>query len=133
MRLESTRAWKHSISSRTTTKKPGLVLYHHGSQGKDVAIDFSLLNPTNPSFLKVNAQDGQAPLETHEQLKFRRYESKCQQLGHAFLPSVFSVFGGTKRRNMQLVIDPIIRKISRKYFVSTNWAAPTRGRTGTRG
>ena len=78
-------------------KKPDLVLYHHGSQGKDVALYFSLLNPTNQGSLKVSALNGQALLETREQMKYRRYESKCQQLGHAFLPSVFSVFGDTTR------------------------------------
>ena len=70
-------------------KKPDLVLYHHGSQGKDVALDFSLLNPTNPGSLKVSAQNGQALLETCEQMKYRRYESKFHQHGHAFLPSVW--------------------------------------------
>ena len=105
-------------------KKPDLVLYHHGSQGKDVAIDFSLLNPTNPGSLKTSARDGQALLYTRELQKFRSYDSKCQQLGHIFMPSVFSVFGGTTRRNMLLVVDPIIRRISKKYFVAPNWAAP---------
>ena len=105
-------------------KKPDLVLYHQGPQGRDIAIDFSLLNPTSPGAVKKAMKDGQKLLEGREQLKFQRYEVECKKLGHIFLPSVFSVYGGTTQRNVRLVIDPIIRKISKKYFVSPNWAAP---------
>ena len=108
-----------------TNLRPDIVLPCHTPAGCDVALDVCVTTPTCASLAGNGAlrQDGQLPLQRREMAKNKKYmrhaRDKC-----IFYPVVFSAYGGTTILNIKMVLDPIIRRITKRRFCSPNWAAP---------
>ena len=81
-------------------ERPEDLLIPYWHHGKDAAIDFTVVNPLQAALVAKVAQEGSAGVVKAHQDKLRKYWSRCEAEGIAFLPVAVDTLGGFHREGL---------------------------------
>ena len=74
--------------------RPADLLLPHWHQGRDAALDFTVVNPLQVTLVSKVAQDGSRGVAHAHKAKMRKYWDRCQAEGITFFPLAVDTFGG---------------------------------------
>ena len=73
---------------------PADVLLPFWANGKDAALDISIVNPLQQALVEQVARDGNCGVQHSFNTKVRKYSERCGAEGLAFVPIIVDTFGG---------------------------------------
>jgi hypothetical protein len=74
--------------------RPADLLLPHWTQGRDTAIDITVVNPLQAALVRRAAEEGASAVEHAHNLKSRKYADRCAAEGLEFVPMAVDSFGG---------------------------------------
>ena len=83
--------------------RPADVFLRHWHEGRDAAIDFTVVNPLQAALVARVAQDGDNRVAHAHKLKMDKYGVLCQAEGIAFLPMAVDTFGGWHKEGLAIL------------------------------
>ena len=81
-----------------TDSRPADILIPYWSQGHDLAIDVTVVNPLRLDLAARSAEEAGHGLQTAYNTKWRKYGEKCEEEGLVFCPFVLDTFGAWHSR-----------------------------------
>ena len=81
-------------------ERPADLLIPYWHNGKDAAIDFTVVNPLQAALVGKVAQEGAAGVAKAHQDKLRKYWDRCEAEGIAFLPVAVDTLGGYHKEGL---------------------------------
>jgi hypothetical protein len=104
-----------------TNGRLDFVLSSFAQHGADCGGDVKIVCPTAPTHLRAARTPLGVALEGEGQ-KEKKYGAACRAVGMEFSPAVFEVYGSQGPVSQQL-FERLLDRVSRRPFVSPNWAA----------
>ena len=92
--------------------RPADVLLPYWSQGKDVAVDITVVNPLQTALVARAAQEGGSAVQHAHEAKVRKYGERCSQEGITFVPLAVDTFGGWHQSALE-VLSKLGRQLAR--------------------
>ena len=92
--------------------RPADVLLPYWSQGKDVAVDITVVNPLQTALVARAAQEGGSAVQHAHEAKVRKYGERCSQEGITFVPLAVDTFGGWHQSALE-VLTKLWRQLAR--------------------
>ena len=80
------------------------MLLPHWSQGKDTALDITVVNPLQGTLVQQVAKEGLWGVQHAFQAKMARYGERCDQEGIVFVPLAVDTFGGWHPAALEVLI-----------------------------
>ena len=74
--------------------RPADLLLPHWHQGRDAALDFTIVNPLQVALVARVAQEGCRGVAHAHKAKIRKYWARCEAEGIAFFPLAVDTYGG---------------------------------------
>ena len=74
--------------------RPADILIPYWTQGRDTAIDVTVVNPLQSALVARSSQDGGSAVEHAYNIKIRNYGERCAAEGIDFFPMAVDSFGG---------------------------------------
>ena len=94
--------------------RPADVLIPFWSGCRDMALDFTVVNPLQAALVRRAANDGESAVEHANRGKMRKYEERCAAKGLVFVPLAVDTFGGWHSSAL-----PILAKLGRQVASNT--------------
>ena len=92
--------------------RPADVLLPYWSQGKDVAVDITVVNPLQTALVARAAQEGGSAVQHAHEAKVRKYGERCSQEGITFVPLAVDTFRGWHQSALE-VLSKLGRQLAR--------------------
>ena len=92
--------WEADGLLPNSNDRPADVLLRYWHQGRDAAVDVTVVNPLCASLVDRVAKDGDAGVGHAHKVKMDKYWARCQAQGLAFLPMTVDVYGGRHRQGL---------------------------------
>jgi hypothetical protein len=80
--------------------QPADILLRHWEQGRDAAIDVTVVNLLQDALVARVARDGASGVAHAHQVKLTKYWARCQAQGMAFHPMAVDTFGGWHKESL---------------------------------
>ena len=93
--------------------RPADVLLPFWSNGKDAALDISIVNPLQQALVGQVARDGDSGVKHSFNLKVRKYGDRCEAEGFMFIPMIVDTFGGWHKESLD-VVTKLGRQVGRQ-------------------
>ena len=93
--------------------RPADVLLPFWVNGKDAALDISIVNPMQQALLHQVARDGDSGVQHSFNTKVRKYSARCEAEGLVFVPVIVDTFGGWHRDSLE-AITRLGRQVARQ-------------------
>ena len=75
-------------------ERPADVFFPFWTQGKDTALDITVVNPLQAGLVQRTSRDGGSGVEHAYLIKMRKYFDRCEGEGIVFTPMAVDTFGG---------------------------------------
>ena len=83
--------------------RPADVLIPFWTQGRDTALDITVVNPLQSALLHRSSQDGGSAVAEAYNRKMRNYGDRCAAEGIAFLPMAVDSLGGWHKAGLEAI------------------------------
>ena len=93
--------------------RPADVLLPFWANGKDAALDVSVVNPLQQQLVGQVAREGEKGVQHAFNIKVGKYSERCEAEGIVFIPLVVDTFGGWHKDSLE-VITKLGRQVSRQ-------------------
>ena len=84
--------------------RPADLLIPFWSGGRDVALDFTVVNPLRADLVSKASEDASSAVQHAHELKSKKYEERCAAEGFTFLPMAVDTFGGWHPTALDIII-----------------------------
>ena len=96
-----------------TDDRPADVLLPYWTQGKDTALDITVVNPLQGALIQQVAVDGESGVRHAYNAKMAKYDDRCSAEGIAFVPMAVDTFGGWHGAALD-VLQKLGRQVARQ-------------------
>ena len=96
-----------------TDDRPADVLLPYWSQGRDTALDITVVNPLQGALVNQVAVDGESGVRHAYNAKMGKYDERCAAEGIAFVPLAVDTFGGWHGAALD-VLSKLGRQVARQ-------------------
>ena len=93
--------------------RPADVLLPFWANGKDAALDISVVNPLQQELVRKVARDGDSGVQHSFNIKMGKYSDRCEAEGIEFIPLIVDTFGGWHKESLE-VVSKLGRQVSRQ-------------------
>ena len=93
--------------------RPADVLLPFWANGKDAALDISVVNPLQQELVRKVARDGESGVQHSFNIKMGKYSDRCEAEGIEFIPLIVDTFGGWHKESLE-VVSKLGRQVSRQ-------------------
>ena len=83
------------------------------ANGKDAALDISLVIPLQQELVRKVARDGDSGVQHSFNIKMGKYSDRCEAEGIEFIPLIVDTFGGWHKESLE-VVSKLGRQVSRQ-------------------
>ena len=84
--------------------RPADILLPFWSQGKDTALDITVVNPLQGALIDQVAQDGESGVRHAFNAKMAKYDDRCAAEGICFIPLAVDTFGGWQGAALDVLV-----------------------------
>ena len=84
--------------------RPADILLPFWSQGKDTALDITVVNPLQGALIDQVAQDGESGVRHAYNSKMAKYDDRCAAEGICFIPLAVDTFGGWQGAALDVLV-----------------------------
>ena len=96
-----------------TDDRPADILLPYWSQGRDTALDITVVNPLQGALVNQVAVDGESGVRHAFNAKMSKYDDRCAAEGIAFVPLAVDTFGGWHGAALD-VLSKLGRQVARQ-------------------
>ena len=96
-----------------SNERPADVLLPFLANGKDAALDISVVNPLQQELVRKVARDGDSGVQHSFNIKMGKYSDRCEAEGIEFIPLIVDTFGGWHKESLE-VVSKLGRQVSRQ-------------------
>ena len=93
--------------------RPADVLLPYWTNGKDAALDISIVNPLQQALVGQVAREGDSGVQHSFNLKVRKYSERCEAEGFVFIPIILDTFGGWHKESLD-ALKKLGRQVARQ-------------------
>ena len=93
--------------------RPADVLLPYWANGKDAALDISIVNPLQQALVGQVAREGSSGVQHSFNLKVRKYSERCEAEGLQFIPIIVDTFGGWHKDSLE-ALSKLGRQVGRQ-------------------
>ena len=93
--------------------RPADVLLPFWANGKDAALDISIVNPMQQALVGQVAREGDSGVQHTFNVKVRKYSERCEAEGFIFVPMIVDTYGGWHKESLE-VLTKLGRQVARQ-------------------